>query len=538
MKSLLIYLLIGSLVASARPCESYLSRKKTEFRKSYFNSLESFRIWKSEVLQKDVLENLTLALTDGLEQGFISERNLKSWKNRIQESKDYNREGSLELVKKVEEQVLKAENIKNGINRKSKYIAKKFKNDFLVKESLKRESYLGKVSLMEANLIRQKGDLLSSRIKSEKDAKDFFDLVYLIHHEKDVDRLKLLNNLEDIYKVKKGDFKKKSLKSSEVLKKLELIDKKSKGLRSKRLDVHGDIQKAIKEESIYRNQKLSCKARNLRPDRLRNALDEWKWLIYGVSLATVTGTFGVMEIFDKEKEERWEKESFKVLSWELFMTALSTYIGTNVITAEGLKNFTKVLVKYSAGMLSNVIDMAGYKYFFMEQIKTKDDLNKIAEAIVKALLKNEDVRKLVERIDKSEDASLEIKNILVENNYTEINNYSEDFIDSFQKILSVKAAYEEEHHDNLIGFKSGDKSVDRLRYNSAYGVWSSIKSLVLGVFSYNLFCQGRIVGNMYIGGAQQKTLAKIITLIILALDKTGSTYLYFKGREKVINQGF
>jgi len=511
-------------------------------------SLASLSI-KAGFKKKTIDEAVTNLLYDGIERNFLSKKNINDLLRKLENSDTEQSKDYIRYFKNVQKKIslkqsldLEQEDsnikflLKADINKKTK--------KFLLNlgDLSENDQILAKISDSDLIVISKQAHKLSSEINSQADKILFLDLYKLIDHHQDDEKLSLLNSLDKIYRIAKDNNNLATIENhshikeiKNILKSLDSLNQKSLNFYSRRKkhlkiqDTHSaSFKKAKRDYSRYREQLLICKARTVHPDKIDNAL-KWKSMTYLIAIGSVVWGYNKTNGWDKEKG--WEK-----FTLEIGINMLGTAVSNKNVLADGTSTGEKIIIKYALSFLINLLEKTIYKARFEKDLITELEDTDFFKAFVKQLTKNKELSSIFKRIEQSKDRQAEIQEILTQYNFQEdktvINSAQSD---AFFEMISVAHKYENLHHDNFI-IKTGEESKDRFYYNNTYGVFSAIKSILIGLFTYNLTCQSKAIGPYLVAGNNSKNVAIFIGTLIFILDKYISTEIYYGTRQKLIKQ--
>ncbi len=543
MSRFFIYILCFSTLSYPLNCKLFLSNRYKAIK-----GLTALSV-KSGISKKNLNEAVTNLLYDGIERNFLSQKDIEKLLLKLEKSNDpkakaymnYFDDLNLKISKKRELAIdQKDSNIEYLLNSDLEIETKNFMLN-LGKIS-GDEDILSKIQSVDLIILSKKSENLYTYLKTKKSKNLFIDLYKLIDHYSDNKKIALLSSFDHIFKYiqsnKSNDFIKThpNIKEIENIRNtLDKLNKKSLSFYKKRKK-HLKVQnkksknaiKAQKDYSLYREQLLTCKARTIKPDKVQRAM-KWKSMTYLIAIGSVVWGYHRTEGWDKEKG--WEK-----FILEIGMNMLSTTASNQNVLFDGTTTGEKMIIKYALTFLISLLEKTIYKERFEKDLVEELENSDFFKSFVKQLVKNKELNSIFKRVERASNRKLEIQNILSQYKFDPNKEViSSAQADAFFEMLTVAQNYESLHHDNIL-IKTGEESKDRFIYNNSYGALSAVKSILIGLFTYNLTCQSKAIGPYLIAGNSSKNVAIFIGTFIFMLDKFISTEIYYGGREKLIKQ--
>jgi len=521
----------------AAPCHFLLKKKDVVHSYQFYKTRLS--LFRSKFSSKAEKFHIFSLLRSGIENNLIDERTIQYLSKKLKKLKNTTDE-DFEYFDDIYNSVKnRSPELEQRLIQKNKTIAKFNISDDLREHFKTRKHFINKIKNSDLILLQKVVNKYQLPISSTDDIDLLIDLFFLADHRSSTSKFSIISSIHQIFL--KIQSESKNIKLTRVQKKIfnqykKLnVDKNNFYYSLRRWGLPED--RARSHVNTYKSQKLMCKARTLKPAKYKSSLSNYKWLVYAMGFSSVMGGYLYSELGVKNVDDAFSRESFKKFTLELVITMLATAIGTKIVTTEKMSNTEKVIVQYLYSTIVNGVDAKAYDIGFVDKVSTDIQNPDTLKEIVNNLSKSYEISILFKRINNSKTPEKEISKILVEYNYDKNAEITDEFIDTFQQIISLQVNYNEKYSNNF-HIKTGNEALDRFYYNSAYGVFATFKSIGIGVFSYNLFCQGNILGPYFIGGANQLKTAVAFSITLMLLDKVLSTGLYYWGRKKVINQGF
>ncbi len=527
-------ILIFSISLMATPCNYFMKKREMVHSYRYYKTrLNVFQNYFSSKDKKDLIVNL---LKNGLEQNVLDRRTIDYLTTRLKKLENSTDDFTyFNEIYTALNKTIKPDHQKRDIISRFQ-IGTSLQNHFL-----ERSDFLKKLQISDLILLKKQINSSHLPIDSKQDVDLLVDLFFLADHQSSFDKYTTVNSIQDIYNhfKNKTNINSLSKKQKKIAVKYQKINTKMNKFNKSLKNRGVPEQQANIYSNRYKSQKLMCKARTLKPTLFKSSSSKYKSLVYAMGFASVMGGYLYSELGIKNAEDAFSKESFEKFGLELIVTIIGTAIGTKIITTEKLNNVERLFVEYLYRTVMNGAEAKAYDMKFVDKLQTdlpKVQVNELKD-IIKEFSKSEVISKIFDRINNSNTPDKEIAKILKEVNYDKDAPVSDEFVDAFQQLLSIQMNYDEKFSENII--KTNDEALDRFHYNnSVWGVFSTFKSIGLGIVSYNLFCQGTVLGSLYVGGATQVKTAIYLSMLIMLLDRVGSTYLYYKERIRFINQGF
>ncbi len=189
---------------SAAPCPYYFEEngmKKKKIRDKYFihpikNNIDKAMVWKREFFKQDNQDFLFRILSDGLEQGYINEKNFVKFREKLisidsNPGKDYKG-----IVDSIVNNINDINSTGASSNQIKIDIINKFNNNFLSDVISSNDSLVSKISLTTLNILSRKKKYLYDNVRSVKDAEQLLDLLYLVDQYKNPQRNIFLSELD------------------------------------------------------------------------------------------------------------------------------------------------------------------------------------------------------------------------------------------------------------------------------------------------------------------------------------------------------
>lgn len=297
--------------------------------------------------------------------------------------------------------------------------------------------------------------------------------------------------------------------------------------------------RAFTPKEMDRYQELYYGCRAFRPNDVnKHAATNFKNFNLSLSLGTLGASYAFYNM-DKEINGEW----FAKLGYDIGITVLFSYVGSNIQTNAADTQIVKSLKSYLIGRVLGVTDLAIYDPIFnnereqavarIEELKNNPEYKKKIDALLieykERSLYREYKEKLISTIKNLPySVGLGIKGQSVDENNVDWNNLKREDLDrpEVQDILVLASMAQIYHESRGDWIDTGDKGMDRYAFNAVFYAVQIPKSIVQNYITYQMLCMGQ--DNMKL------SFTKAV------LFNVGANFLVnqvlFGYREKAINQ--
>lgn len=297
--------------------------------------------------------------------------------------------------------------------------------------------------------------------------------------------------------------------------------------------------KKMDPQSQKRYQELYYGCRALKPNDVnKNAAVNFKKFNMSLSLGTLGASYAFYNM-DKEINAEW----FAKLGYDVGVTVLFSYVGSNIQTKATDTQIVKSLKSFFVGRALSVVDIVVYDPMFnkeneiatkrIEELKKDPAYKKKIEELLKHYKQRGVYRQYKEKLIETlknlpEGISLGLKGESVDENNVDWNNLSHADLDrpEVQEVLvaaSMAQIYQESKGDWI---DTNDTGLDRYVFNSLFYGVQIPKSIAQNFITYRILCMGQ--------DSVKLSFTKAVLFNVAANFATNQVLYGY--REKAINQ--